>query len=200
MKLYIVRHGETQWNKMQRWQGSVDIPLNDRGIEQASLVAERLKNNGIKKIYSSPLVRAASTAKKIQEQLNVELFYNDGLKEISVGEWEGLTTEEILEKYKDLFLKWETIPTEEIGLGIENYTQLQLRAFNTIKEICDKENDDIAIVSHGAWIRSLICKFLNIPLNNRMGFEILNTGITIVDYNKDNNVFKVITLNDANHI
>ena len=202
MRLYIVRHGQTSWNKEFRFQGSEDISLDDTGKNQAYRAGEMLANYEIKKIYASPLVRASLTAQIIQEKVNSPIFYDDALKEVRLGEWEGLTLTEILAKYKDEFLAWEEEPEKQIGLGIETYYDLQTRAVGFVEDICKKENDDLLIVTHGAWIRALLCKFLNIPLNNRGGFETLNTGLTIVDCIKrdDSCRFKVVTLNNISHL
>ena len=93
MDIYLIRHGETDWNKMRRLQGVTDIPLNACGIELAEKTAEGLKNVPFDRIYTSPLIRAKKTAEIIRGDRPVELVVTDGLKEISFGEYEGLCHE-----------------------------------------------------------------------------------------------------------
>ena len=93
MDIYLIRHGETDWNKTKRLQGVTDIPLNAYGIELAEKTAEGLKDVPFDRIYTSPLIRAKKTAEIIRGDRPVELVVTDGLKEISFGEYEGLCHE-----------------------------------------------------------------------------------------------------------
>ena len=93
MDIYLIRHGETDWNKTKRLQGVTDIPLNACGIELAEKTAEGLKDVPFDRIYTSPLIRAKKTAEIIRGDRPVELVVTDGLKEISFGEYEGLCHE-----------------------------------------------------------------------------------------------------------
>jgi len=202
MRLYIVRHGQTAWNKEFRFQGSSDIPLDDVGKDQAYRVSKMLAYYKVSKIYASPLIRANTTAQIIQKKVNVPISYDPGLQEVKLGEWEGLTVKEINKEYSKEFLIWENEPTKQVGLGVETYYDLQNRAVNTVENICKKESENLIIVTHGAWMRALLCNVLNISLENRLGFEITNTGLTILEriQIKDDHKFVVLTLNDITHL
>ncbi len=195
MNVYIVRHGQTEWNKLMRWQGNKDIPLNETGIEQSKQISEKLLNYNISRIYSSPLIRAYETARIIQKKIHIEIVLLDALKEISIGEWEGLTLKEMEQCYGDLYKEWNINEAAHVGFGIENYKSLQNRAFAALSEICSTEYNAVLLVTHGTWIRALMCKLLHIPLCYRNFFEIDNTGINVIEYDKNNCSFKVITLN-----
>lgn len=90
MDIYLIRHGETDWNRMKKLQGTTDIPLNAYGIELAEKTAEGLKDVPFDRIYTSPLIRARKTAEIIRGDRPIEIIETDGLKEISFGDYEGL--------------------------------------------------------------------------------------------------------------
>lgn len=201
MRVYIARHGQTAWNKIGRWQGNQDVFLDETGIAQANLLAEKLQIYQINKIYSSPLRRAALTAEIIGEKITADIVYREALKEIRLGEWEGFTTEEIVSKHGGLFGEWERNPAAQVGLGVENNLDLQRRAYGAFLDICDQETEDFLIVAHGAWTRCLMCKLLHIPLESRFSFDVGNTGVNVVECQKDGETrFSVITLNDMSHL
>ncbi len=201
MKVYLLRHGQTDWNVAKRWQGNTNIELNSTGIKQAECVAKRFENKEVSAIYASNLDRAKTTAETIRKLAynnEVELFTENDIGEIKLGDWEGLTYEEVSEQYKDEYERWTYNHKEVVGYGVENYHDLQQRAFNVLTKICNESTGDILIVSHGAWIKALVCKILNIPLEHKKSFEVENTSITTIEVNGDNYIIK--TLNDTNHI
>ncbi len=192
MKIYIVRHGETDWNSKRKWQGWVNTSLNDKGKGQAEKTATKLDSFEISKIYTSPLNRAMETAEIINSKINVELEEMDSLKEINFGEWEGLTLAEIRENYGEAFECWEDRPFEEVGFGVENVSKVQERAFKSLLDICSTNDGDVLIVSHSLWIRALVCKVLCIPLESRMTFELENAGITVIEKTEDKFMLKTL--------
>ncbi len=200
MEIFVIRHGQTKWNQEARWQGSMDIELDEVGILQAENLANALKDLSFSKIYASPLSRAKVTAETIAGQLNLEVEYLEDLKEICLGPWQGKTSEEAYAHNPELFTLWEKEPEREIGFGIESYGGLQKRAVKVLTDICQGTDENCLIVSHGAWIRALVSHILYIPLNERLCFDIDNTSITVIKYNPKKNRFKIKTLNDINHL
>ena len=202
MKIYLARHGQTEWNVAKRWQGTTDIPLDESGRAQAAKLAQKRIQYPIQAIYSSPLQRAAATAKAVAEKFNLPITYDKELEEVRLGEWEGHTLEEILAKHGSKFSVWETKCEEQIGLGVESNHGLQQRAWAAFDAICQKETTDTLIVSHGAWINRLLCKLLYIPLQHRMNFTMSNVGLSIVTCKKRDNLreYTVLTVNDESHL
>jgi len=202
MKIYLVRHGQTAWNVAERWQGVTDIPLDKAGVAQAAKLSRKMAQYPIQAIYSSPLQRAAVTAQAVAEKLNLSITYDKNLEEIRLGEWEGFTSAEIMEKHAEKFAIWENSHEGPIGLGVESNYDIQQRAWATFDAICQKEMSDTLIVTHGAWINRLLCKILHIPLQHRMGFRMSNVGISIINCEKENNLRKytVLTFNDDSHL
>ena len=198
----MARHGQTQWNVEGRWQGSTDIPLDDIGQTQANILAERLGRYPIQAVYTSPLSRAAVTAEASAKKLGLEVNYHDGLKEICLGDWEGLNLPEIRMKHPAEYAKWESDMGAQVGMGVESNHDAQMRGQAALLEICETEKKDTLIVSHGGLINRLVCWLLHIPLKKRTSFRIQNTGLCVVEcfFSEDEPRFQVITLNDFSHL
>lgn len=156
--IYIVRHGQTDWNKVGKIQGHTDIELNKQGEEQALIVKEKLKNIKFDKVFSSPLKRALKTAQIIY---NGEIVSDDRLKERYNGELEGKTKNEIKDfpDFND---------PNETSYGIEPLNDFRNRINNFIKEILTKyKNKNILIVSHAGVCIYTRCYFEGEPKDNQ---------------------------------
>lgn len=201
MTIYIIRHGQTLWNKDLRWQGCTDVELNETGLAQAADVAMRLRGCNITTIYSSPLKRARATAEAIGEILRLQPFFRDDLKEVALGPWEGLSFAQVRERYAEKFRVWETDAKADVGMGIESYSRLCDRAVAAVRDICKghRRDETVALVTHGAWIRAFMLYVLNIPLDKRLCFDLDNTGVSIVRYDAENARFRVSVLNEHPH-
>lgn len=196
MRIILARHGQTNWNIEKRWQGNQDIRLNDRGIKQAQMLCKRVEDFQIDRIYTSPLLRAKKTAEIVNTKLNIELIIDNDLREISFGDWEGHTLYELEEKFPEDFKKWDAIENANVGFGVESYGHLQNRAYETLRKISCIKAETILIITHGTWIRALICKLMDIPIDNKRCFEISNCGLTILDFDEKTEVFKIVSLNN----
>lgn len=170
MDIYLIRHGETDYNKARRLQGVTDIPLNACGIELAEKTAEGLKEVNFDRIYSSPLIRARKTAEIIRGDRELEIISTNGLREISFGDYEGLT---ILEEnynipdpdFCDFFNAPERYHTPPNGESIEH---LKKRTTAFVREIMQApENQDLTILmaSHGAAIRGMLSGLQDLPVS-----------------------------------
>jgi broad specificity phosphatase PhoE len=152
--LHLVRHGQSDWNAANRFQGHVDRPLTDLGREQAGEVARELAATGLERIYSSPLRRALDTATAVAAGRDLEVVADDGLREVDVGSWAGLTRAEVQERYPEEFRSWV-----EGGDGWddgETYQQMSSRVLACVLRIADAhEHGVILVVSHGGPIRAI---------------------------------------------
>ncbi len=106
MKIYLIRHGQTDWNIQGRIQGSHDIPLNETGRRQAELLAKGMDSRPVSRIFSSTLTRAMETAERISSRQKVEICFMPQLIEVEFGKWEGMTWEEIMEAYPKEYRLW----------------------------------------------------------------------------------------------
>ena len=152
-RLLLARHGETDWNRVGRWQGHADEPLNDEGRRQAAELAEQLVVDGISAIYSSDLRRASETAKVVGERLGLRVVEDTGLREIDVGSWSGLTRDQVRERFPEGFERWLG---GEIGHDGETREQLTERVVAAVERIAARhEGETVLLVMHGGAIRAL---------------------------------------------
>jgi broad specificity phosphatase PhoE len=199
-KIYLVRHGETEWNKEGRSQGcSNDIPLSEVGMIQANAIANRLKNESIDLFFSSNLTRAVQTAKAIAVHHNKEVIMYKEFMEISFGAWEGLRFDEIKEKYIDVYKIWRDTPHIAKVPGAESILEIKERSMTKLMEIINTEKDkNILIVSHGITIKVLIASIMGIDLSNLHKIRQDNTALNIFEYR--NNNFYTHLVNDTCHL
>ncbi len=198
-KLFLVRHGESEWNKLKKVQGQKDIPLTEKGIEQAKLIGKRLINEGIEKIYTSDLKRAYDTARIIGKMLNIEVIPSKELREINFGIWEGLTSDIIKSKFSKEHELWLKNPEMLKVEGAESILDLQLRAMNEINKIIRDENiDNVLIVSHSATLKTIILGLLNMDIGYFKNMTLNNVSLSIIEFRQYNRVLTL--LNDTNHL
>ena len=179
-EIIVVRHGETKWNNMHRYQGIMDIELNEKGYEQARKAGEFLRNREINYLYASDLKRARNTAEIITEHHNIKLNALEGLREMNFGEWEGMNFKEIGRDYHDLFEKWKEDPTSVSPPGGEMLAEVQERIIDSLEKIIStqKEDNTILVVSHGGAIRIMLAYYLKIPLQYFWRIDIDNASIS----------------------
>lgn len=193
MKIYIVRHGETDYNKKKVFQGQIDSHLTEEGIKQANDLAERLKNCNISRIYCSTLSRAIDTAKIISKALNVDVIETPLLKEQSLGIWEGkdkpTVIKELKEKYGSLMEKKEIIPPQ--GEGFE---QVEERAIPFIEKVIKENSGNILVVGHALLNRVIIGYYLGVDYFNRYKIVQKNCHLNVLKVCKDGSI-KVEALN-----
>ncbi|CQR48234.1 Putative phosphoserine phosphatase 2 [Paraliobacillus sp. PM-2] len=183
MKLYFIRHGQTAWNLEGKIQGSKDVALNSKGIIQAEQLSEKIveSNYKISKIYSSQQKRAIKTAEILSESINTEYIVVNGLEEVNLGEWEGLTWEKAQEKYPLAFDEWFNNRRYTKPPQGESYQDMLNRVLITLQVIVNNNTEDVAIVKHSAVIMTLQCYITNTPFEDMTRFKTDNTSITEID-------------------
>ena len=156
--VYLVRHGATEWNEAKRAQGMADIPLTQKGREEAQLAREMLSNFPIEAVYSSDLSRAYQTALPIASAHGLEVQTDPAFREIDQGEWTGLPVEEIRQRWPDL---WGPARHYSTRPGGESPMQVRQRALAGLRKVVEAHPDgDVVIVSHGGTIRWLSAEAL----------------------------------------
>jgi broad specificity phosphatase PhoE len=165
---YFIRHGETDWNREGRWQGQADVPLNTKGHEQAFDITDKLAHIGIEGIFSSDLLRARQTAEIISARLKInQVQFDERLREIHQGEWQGLLIEDIRTKYRVGFNQRQKDPWSVAPPGGETARQVQYRVESLLSEVRTKENGkNIAFVTHGFVIAVIQTIFKGLPEKN----------------------------------
>lgn len=184
-RLYLVRHGETHWNALKKFQGHSDIPLSSVGQRQAQELAHHIKKKDIKfdGVYCSDLIRAVKTAKILLGHTGYTLKKAKRLREINFGVWEGYTIEQIQSQYRELLGQWYQDPfTVTIPHG-ENLSDVAQRAGTQIIEIVKKHvEQDVLLVTHGGVIRVIVCKILGINMNQFWRLRIDNCSLTVLNF------------------
>ncbi|HEX4881389.1 MAG TPA: histidine phosphatase family protein [Porticoccaceae bacterium] len=167
MQLHLIRHGETGWNAEGRVQGHADNPLNEVGREQARALAERLAHLRPARIYSSTSRRARETAELAFGHLGLEERVSDRLREIGLGDWEGLLYRDLEQSHPEEVRHFREEPHRFRYPGAETFAELQARGLAALADIVAAETlgSDIVVVSHGAMIRTLLSHYLERPLS-----------------------------------
>ncbi len=198
-KVILVRHGQTLWNLVMKYQGHCDVALTEKGVEQAMLAAQRLASEKITAVYASDLGRALKTAECIAQKHNLLVTAVPELKEINFGEWEGLTYEGANSQWTEEMSLLFTHPDEVIIPGGETFREVKERATMALaKIVAQHPNETIVVVSHGGTIRTLLCAALNIHLNYLWKIKQDNTAINVLEYH-DGEVM-VSLVNDVHHL
>jgi probable phosphoglycerate mutase len=203
-RIFLIRHGETNWNKEGRFQGQIDIPLNENGKEQARKASEYLRNISFNKAFSSSMHRPYETAQIIlQNNKKLKIEKIDSLVEISHGLWEGKLESEIKKEWPSLLKNWQDKPEEvEMPEG-ESIKDVSERSTKAFEKIClsQKNNDLTLLVAHDAVNKTLICKLLGIDYSNIWMIKQGNGGITVIDLFNDPIKSPVISaLNITTHL
>ena len=166
-ELWLVRHGQTDWNSEGRWQGHADIPLNPTGLEQARSLASKLAESGciFQAIYSSDLKRAYQTAQEIGNSLHLTLYKDRRLREISKGEWEGMLVTQVTELSNAAMRQRQDNPLYSRAPGGESLVELAARLSQAADEIVRSQSvGPVLVVTHGLALAALLCLANNWPL------------------------------------
>ena len=202
-RLILVRHGETDWNKAGRFQGQIDIPLNDHGRSQAAAARDFLRDVTIDRAWSSTLSRPTETAQIILEaHSGVPLTQIDGLVEIGHGLWEGKLESEIRDGWSDLLDTWKRAPeTVQMPEG-ETIQDVWARSVTSWQEIAKglKPEETALVVAHDAVNKTILCDLLGLTPADIWAVKQGNGGVTVVDINPDPSQPAVVTcLNLTSH-
>ncbi|MGF6776489.1 histidine phosphatase family protein [Paraburkholderia sp. GAS334] len=203
-QVLFIRHGETDWNRIKRIQGHIDIPLSTSGIEQAHKLAERLAGEAkqgarLDAIYSSDLTRAQQTAQPIADVLGMSLQLREGLRERSYGAFQGHDSDEISVRFPDEYAHWQTRDPGFAPPDGESSRAFYHRVLHTIEPIVAAHPDGrIACVAHGGVLDCVYRFANNLPLDAPRSYALLNTSLNLVDF--DNGVATVVSWADVGHL
>lgn len=158
-KLYITRHGETEWNLNNKMQGWKESKLTAKGKKQAEWLGDRLEDIDFEAIYSSPLGRALNTAEIITDNRETEIIIDQNLKEMNFGDWEGKTSSEIKSKDFDQYKKFWEKPHLFNGETGEKFDDVRNRVIPVIDKIISNHTNNILIVTHTVIIKTIMAYF-----------------------------------------
>ena len=195
MKLIIVRHAESKWNPVGRYQGLLDPDLTERGIRQAEAVAKALEEESPKVVYTSPLTRTKKTAQIISSRLGIPLVEERRVIEIDHGHWSGMLVDEVREKFPHEFEVWMKKPHEATFEGGESLRDVYNRVSDFLEEIRSKhDRETVAVVSHTVPIRCMLCYVLGIDLSLFWSFGCDNASYSVVYFEESRNVLQRLNI------
>ncbi|MBI3924691.1 MAG: histidine phosphatase family protein [Armatimonadetes bacterium] len=195
MKIYLVRHGETPYNREGRFQGQTDVPLSPEGASQGEELAQRLRDelrDSTDALYSSPLQRAVDTARPIGEKLKLEPRLDPGWQEMAMGEWEGKTPRQIPAAQ---LKQWRQDPTSLQIPGGESAAELESRVVGSLQRIIARhdDSDQIVVVTHGGPLMVVLAHVLRTSLREASaGLKLNNAEMLVLDVDKNSGLARVL--------
>ncbi|MGL6108451.1 histidine phosphatase family protein [Romboutsia sp.] len=200
MKIYITRHGQTEWNVEGRMQGIKNSNLTEQGKKEALNLGDSLKDAKIEYIYTSPLTRAYDTAVLIKGDKNIPVEINENLKEMHFGIWEGMYNEEIVRDYADEHYKFWNEPHLYKSIDGETFEELIKRVKITLDDIINQNKGvNILLVTHAIVIKAIYAIIKDYELKSFWNPPFINnTCVTILECNEDEREF--ILEADTSHV
>lgn len=197
--LYLIRHGETEGAEIRRYKGTLDVPLSEKGMKQVERVSEHIlklmstiqkeedalpvSERNLAAVYSSDLSRALKSAEIIARPHSLSPIVVPSLRERNFGLWEGMSFDEIKEKYPDEFTAWAGNPLEFSPVNGESTLEVRDRVMDAFEKIVQAHpGERVAIVGHGGVNRIILCHILGIPLENIFRVEQDFAALSIIEF------------------
>jgi broad specificity phosphatase PhoE len=199
LRIVLVRHGETDWNKVQRFQGQSNVGLNKKGKGQAGALAKALRKEPLRAIYSSPIARSIETAKIINCYHHVPLEQREGLMEMNVGDFEGFQPGEVMNKQPPFFKKWFEDPASVRMPNGETLQEVQERAWVVVEEIVDTYNErSVLMCGHNFVNLMILCKILGLEIINFRRIRQSLGAMNIIE--RVRGLYTLVCINDTSHL
>jgi broad specificity phosphatase PhoE len=197
--IYLVRHGQTAWNKEEIFRGRIDIPLNEMGFREAELVGEYLKGRDIHVIYSSPLLRAKETARRIAQVFNLKVQTLGGIIDMNFGKWEGHPLKEVQIHDEELYQQWRKLPHRVRLPGGESLDEVRIRAMAALGAVVESHHgNNIVLVSHRVINKVIICGVLEIDNSHFWQIGQDTAAINLIQFKEGKYILSL--LNETCHL
>lgn len=195
-RLLLARHGQSVSNAERRFQGMQDVALSEVGIRQARALAGATVRRPPAAVYSSPLRRARATAEIVAEGLGLAVVCLQDLRELSLGDWEGRTVDEVRALPGDPYAQWVRDPLTHAPPGAEPLAEVQRRAIRAFERIgaAHPDGEDVLVICHGGVISAYLAHCLGLPLSGIWRLTVANCSLTEV------RPPRVVSLNDTGHL
>ncbi|MCL5111184.1 MAG: histidine phosphatase family protein [Chloroflexi bacterium] len=199
-RVYLVRHGQTEWNKVERYRGTIDVPLNDVGRGQARALARRLQaEKDVVAVYSSSRGRALDTARPIAEVLGLPVQALAGIDDVSFGEWEGHTPAEVDELWPELHRRWQLAPHTVQFPGGDSLATVRARAGAALAEaVARHAGQALVLVTHKVVCKVLLCATLGLDDAHYWQVEMDNASFSLLEH--VDGLYVLATMNDTCHL
>ncbi len=183
-EIWLVRHGQTDWNVEGRLQGQRDVPLNETGLAQAAGLAETLRGKSFSALYSSDLMRARQTAETIAAVIGLPVNLDRRLREISQGEVEGMLFSDVMLKFESALADRSRNPVDSRLPGGESVAELSARFRDCVNEIAQVKHDyPVIIVAHGLAIATILCQARGYPMETVYSHIQENATVQVIEWN-----------------
>lgn len=197
--MLLVRHGQSIWNHEHRIQGQLDPPLSDEGRRQAGHLGRRLAGRPFVGLYSSDLKRAAETSRVVGQAIGIEPTPMAELREIYLGEWEGLLTEELAVRFPEAWASWTEEPNWDLVPGGEGSAAFEERVTGVLDSLFARHHEgDVLVVTHGGVIQIALHHVVGRPGRGIFPFRIQNASLTVIE--QRNGGLVVSGVNDIGHL
>ena len=183
LRVFVVRHGETQWVRERRFAGSRDIPLVEEGRRQCEAAARALADSGVTAVYASPLQRARASAELIAQPHNLPVRIAPAFSEMAYGPWEGLTREEVRAQFPEAWAQWRSAPHLLELPGAETLAEVAARVAAGVAELqAAHAGQAVMLVSHSIVARVMVLEALGLGLDRIWTLDATPAGITEIEY------------------
>jgi broad specificity phosphatase PhoE len=198
-RFILIRHGQTEWNRTERFRGHADIPLNETGRIQAHKIAARLAAEPIDALYSSPLQRAVQTAEPLAETHHLPIQQQEGLIDINFGALEGLTVDEARQAFPEVIEKWLAAPGRVKFPKGDSLRAVRARIEKLLAELAAQHpNQTVALVSHKVTCGAMLCYVIGLDADAL--WNIAQDNGCINRFETRDQGFVITLLNDTSHL
>ena len=205
-RIILVRHGQTEWNRVERFRGRADVPLNETGLAQAKATGQRVASDASLSeewqpvaIYSSPLSRAVKTAEAIAQHFNLPVQVHPGIADIDYGQWQGLTPDEVKARWPEIHHAWYNAPHTARIPGGETLQDLRARGMAAVNELAARHaGQTFVMVGHTVINRIILLGVLG--LGNDHFWRLKQDTCAINVFEVDGGEFTLASLNDTCHL
>ena len=199
-QIVLVRHGETEWNRVERFRGQADVPLNETGLVQARATARRAAAEWQPvAVYSSPLSRALKTAEVIARPFSLPVHTHRGLTDINYGQWQGLTPDEARERWPEMVDAWYRTPEAAQIPGGETLTAIRVRTIDAVRDLAAPHlGKTVILVGHTVVNRAILLGALS--LRNHRFWHLRQDTCAINVLELDGDEFTLVSMNDTCHL
>ena len=199
-RFVLVRHGQTEWNRVERFRGRADVPLNETGLAQAEATGRRIAAEWAPvAIYSSPLGRAVATAQAIAKHFDLPVQAHSGLIDIDYGRWQGLTPDDVKVRWPEIHDAWYHRPHMAHIPGGETLADLRVRGLAMVNEVATRHNDQtVVLVGHTVINRVILLAVMG--LGNDRFWRLRQDTCAINVFEAEDGDFTIVSLNDTCHL
>jgi broad specificity phosphatase PhoE len=197
-KVFLIRHGETEFNRLGVFRGRFEVDLNERGRKQAGEIGKALRGEGIGFLLASPLGRAVETARIVATELGIECRTDAAFNNIALGDWQGVGKKSIERDFPEMWKTWTTEPENLRIPGGETLEEVRARSYKRLLEIVGEVDESFGIVTHRSVIKTLAASILGVAAPYFWKFYIDNAAYSVFEYSGSD--FTLLSWNNNSHL